>query len=179
MARLVALLRGINLGSHNKVPMADLKAICIGLGWTEVETYIQSGNVVFQAAGSAAALERALEGALESELGVKTPVLVRSKSEWTRIVGSNPFAAEGEREANRLLCGLSKKPLAGGAAQALAERAVAGEQVREDGGVLWFHYPEGVARSKLTPALIDRAAGSPVTARNWRTMVKLGEMLAP
>lgn len=179
MTRLVALLRGINLGSHNKVPMTDLKAICIGLGWTEVETYIQSGNVVFKAAGSAVALERALEEALESALGVKTPVLVRSRSQWTRIVGANPFPAEAEREANRLLCGLSKKPLAGGAAEALAGRAVGGESVREAAGVLWFHYPEGVARSKLTPALIDRAAGSPVTTRNWRTMVRLGEMLAP
>jgi uncharacterized protein (DUF1697 family) len=179
MTRLVALLRGINLGSHNKVPMAQLKAICCGLGWDEVETYIQSGNVVFKAGGTAAALERALEAALESELGVKTPVLVRSKSEWNGIVAANPFPAVGEREANRLLCGVSKKPLDGGAALALAERAVAGERVREAAGVLWFHYPEGVARSKLTPALIDRAAGSPVTARNWRTMVKLGEMLAP
>lgn len=179
MTRLVALLRGINVGGRNGVPMAKLKAICAGLGWDELETYIQSGNVVFKAAGAAPALERALEQALETELNVKTDVLIRSKAQWNRIMASNPFASEAEAQANYVLCGIAKKALAGGAAAAVAEKAAAGERVREGGGVLWFHYPVGVGRSKLTTALIDRAAGSPVTGRNWRTMVKLQQMLAP
>ncbi|HEX2763348.1 MAG TPA: DUF1697 domain-containing protein [Allosphingosinicella sp.] len=179
MARLVALLRGINVGGRNLVPMAELKAMAAALGWDEPQTYIQSGNLVFKAAGSAAALERALEAALEQKPGIRTDVLVRTKAQWNAIVAANPFRADAEKDPNLVLCGIPKKGLAGGAAEALAARAAAGERVREAGGVLWFHYPEGAGRSKLTPALIDRSAGSPVTARNWRTMLKLGEMLAP
>ena len=176
MARSIALLRAVNVGGR-KLPMADLRALCGELGWEDVETYIQSGNLLFTAAGAAAALETKLEQAIAARFGFHSDAIVRTAPQWRRLAGSNPFPEESGREPNRVLAGLAKSKLAAGAAAAIAEAATGGERVKEADGALWFHYPEGVGISKLTPKLIDRAAGSPVTARNWRTVSALLEML--
>jgi uncharacterized protein (DUF1697 family) len=178
MARFIALLRGINVGGRTIVPMAELRVLCAGIGWGDVATYIQSGNVVFEAAEAPAELETALEAALADRFAFAPPVMVRDAGAWARILAANPFPAEAEAEPSRVLVGLAKAKLADGAAAQLQERARAGERVAQAGGALWFHYPNGVGTSKLTPALIDKAAGSPVTGRNWRTMIKLQEMVA-
>ncbi len=176
--RWIGLLRGVNVGGRSRVPMAELRALCEGLGWSDVETYIQSGNLVFMADGKADALEARLETALAAEMRVETSALVRSAAAWKRLIAANPFAEASAKAPNRVLLGLSKKPLLPTAAQALQAKAADGERVEAAGGALWFHYPDGVGRSKLSPSLIDRLAGSPVTARNWRTVLKLGEMSA-
>ena len=175
MARLIALLRAVNVGGR-KLPMAELRALCGNLGWEDVETYIQSGNLVFSAPGKAEALETKLEKAIKERFGFHSEVMVRSASQWAKLLAANPFGEASEAEPNRVLVGLPKSELASGAAGAIAARASAGERVEAAGGALWFHYPEGVGTSKITPSLIDRSAGSPVTARNWRTMLKLHEM---
>ena len=177
MGRNIALLRGINVGGRTSIPMAELRALCESLGWKEVQTYIQSGNIVFEAKGAAATLEAQLEEAVERRFGIATPVLVRSAKQWHALVAANPFPEAAEAEPNRLMLSLSKRPPAAGAAAAVQERALNGERVEESGGALWIHYPGGAGTSKLTPALLDRLAGSPVTARNWRTVVKLAEMV--
>jgi len=176
MAKLLALLRAVNVGGR-KVPMAELRALCEALGWTEVETYIQSGNVVFAAGGKAPELEAALEAALRKAFGFEVPAIVRTADQWSRLAAANPMREAAEREPNRVQLLVSKKPLAEGAAERLIERARNGEAVAEAGGALWFHFPAGVAGSKLTPALIDKASGSPATGRNWRTVLKLQEMM--
>lgn len=176
--RWIGLLRGVNVGGRSRVAMAELRALCAGFGWREVETYIQSGNLVFAAEETAAALETRLEKGLAERMGVTTAVLVRSAAEWRRLIDSNPFAEASKNEPNRVLLGLSKAGLQPGAAAALQATAADGERVEAGGGALWFHYPAGAGRSKLSPSLIDRLAGSPVTARNWRTVLKLAEMAA-
>lgn len=175
MARLIALLRAVNVGGR-KLPMAGLRSLCAELGWENVETYIQSGNLVFTAEGRPEDLEAELEKAIERRFGFHSDAMVRSGAQWAELIGANPFPAESQAEPNRVLAGLAKRKIASGVAEAIAARAVAGERVAEAGGALWFHYPAGVGVSKITPTLIDRTAGSPVTARNWRTMLKLGEM---
>lgn len=167
MARFVGLLRGINVGGHKPVPMAELRALCEKLGWREVETYIQSGNVVFTAA---AAAEAALEKAIAKRFGFPVDVIVRSAKAWPARC---PWP---DREPNRVMLLLSKATPKPGAVEALRERA-AGEAIEAVGGAIWVHYPEGVGKTKLTPALLDRVIGSPVTARNWTTVQKLGGML--
>ena len=174
MARLIALLRAVNVGGR-KLPMAELRALCAELGWEDVETYIQSGNVVFAAPGDGAEMERRLEEAIKGRFGMDVPVIVRTASQWAAYVAANPFPGAAEEEPNRLQFLVSKKPLRSGADR-LMERARAGEAVKAAGGALWFHFPEGVATSKLVPALIDQAAGSPSTSRNWRTVLRLQEM---
>jgi uncharacterized protein (DUF1697 family) len=173
MAKWIALLRGINVGGHNKVPMAALRDLCDGLGWKEVETFIQSGNVVFEAAGTPAKLEAAVEEALGKRFGFRPAAIIRSSASWSKLLDANPFAAEAAAEPAKVMVALSKQKLTSGAAAAIEAKAAAGEKVREAGGALWFHYPEGAGRSKIAPAAIDKAAGSPVTARNWRTALAL------
>jgi uncharacterized protein (DUF1697 family) len=173
---MVALLRAVNVGGR-KLPMAELRALCTGLGWTDVATYIQSGNLVFTAPGTPEANEETLERAIEKEFGLDVPVVVRSKAEWAKYPGLNPFPGAAKDEPAKLHLLLSKRPPAKGAAEAIDARAKAGEQVREAGGALWIHYPEGAGTSKLTPSLIDRAIGSPGTARNFNTLLKLLELL--
>jgi len=176
MGRMVALLRAVNVGGR-KLPMAELRALCGELGWSDTQTYIQSGNLVFTAPGKAGALEETLEKAIAKEFGLDVPVIVRSKAEWAKYPGLNPFAKAAKDEPGKLHILLSKRPPAAGAAEAIQARAKAGEQVRQAGDALWLHYPEGAGQSKLTPSLIDRALGSSGTARNYNTLMKLKEML--
>ena len=173
---MVALLRAVNVGGR-KLPMAELRALCAELGWEEVATYIQSGNVVFTAEGKPEAIERTLEQAIEARFGLAVPVIVRTAAEWARYAAGNPFRQAAKDEPNRLMLLLSKAPPAEGAEEVIQARAVAGEKVERAGDALWFHYPAGAGTSKLTPTLIDRAIGSPGTARNHNTVMKLKEML--
>jgi uncharacterized protein (DUF1697 family) len=173
MGRMVALLRAVNVGGR-KLPMAGLRALCGELGWTGVATYIQSGNLVFTAKAKPKALETQLEDAIRKRFALDVPVIVRAAAEWSAYPAANPFPKE---PPNRVMLLLSKAPPAAGAETAIEARAAAGERVRRAGDALWFHYPEGAGASKLTPALIDRCVGSPATARNYNTVVKLAEML--
>jgi uncharacterized protein (DUF1697 family) len=177
MTRMVGLLRAVNVGGR-KLPMAQLRELCADLGWTEVRTYIQSGNLVFSAAGKPAAIEACLEQAIERRFGFEVPVMVRSARAWSALRAGNPFPEAARDAPNRLMLMVAKKPPAEGAEATIQSRATAGEQVKRAGEGIWIHYPEGVGRSKLTPTMIDRAIGSPATARNYRTIVKLEEMLA-
>jgi uncharacterized protein (DUF1697 family) len=177
MARFVALLRGINVTGRNKVGMAELRAAAGELGWSKVDTYIQSGNLVAEAPASQAELEAQLEEAIQERFGISVPVVIRSAAEWPAYAVGNPFPEAAEREPNRLMLLLSKAPPRPDAADALQQRARDGELVRLVGDALWIHYPGGAGTSKLTPALIDRLVGSSATARNWRTVLKLQDML--
>lgn len=174
----IALLRGINVGGRNIVPMAGLRELCAGLGWRDVRTYIQSGNVVFSAEGDAGGMEGALEGAIAERFGLSISVVVRSGTAWARAAAANPFGAESEASPNLVMMCVSKGPVRRGAAAELRARAADGERVEVAGGVLWVYYAGGAGRSKLSPGVLDRAAGSAVTARNWRTVGVLRGMVA-
>lgn len=178
MGRMVALLRAVNVGGR-KLPMAELRALCSELGWADVATYIQSGNVVFTADAGPQAIEAQLEEAIVKRFGLEVPVIVRTAGQWAKFPPGNPFARAAKDAPNRVMLLLSKAPPAAGAEEAIQARAVAGEQVKRAGDALWFHYPEGAGTSRLTPSLIDRAVGSPATARNYRTVTTLLEMLDP
>lgn len=176
MGRMVALLRAVNVGGR-KVPMAELRALCAELGWEDVATYIQSGNLVFTGKGEPAALEAELERAIRRKFGLDVPVIVRTAVQWAKLAAANPFPKAAREEPNRLQLLVSKKRPNPDAAETLLARAQGGERVEAAGGALWFHFPAGVGVSKLTPALIDKACGSPSTGRNYRTVTKLKEML--
>jgi uncharacterized protein (DUF1697 family) len=178
MTRRVALLRAVNVGGR-KLPMAELRALCEKLGWSDVATYVQSGNVVFSAAGNSAELEEALEAAIAGRFGFEAPAFVRTSAEWKSYASANPFPREAAETPNRLLLYVPKKPPAREAESAIQGRAADREVVKRSGEALWIHYPDGSGRSKLTPSLIDKAIGSPATSRNYRTVVTLQEMLDP
>lgn len=175
--RRVALLRAVNVGGR-KVPMAQLRQIAEDLGWHDVATYIQSGNLVFTATGTRGELEAKLAAALEAAFGFEVPVLVRGASEWSSIVAANPLQEAAEADPRRLMLALAQEPIAGNCLETLREVAGDVERVERAGEAIWIHFREGSARSRITPKVLDRAAGSPVTTRNWRTVVRLDAMLA-
>jgi uncharacterized protein (DUF1697 family) len=172
----VALLRGINVSGRNLIPMAELRAVCAALGWREVRSYIQSGNLVFAADEETAVLEHTLEQAIRQRFALAVPVIVRPTARWSDYLNSNPFLQASQVEANRVMLALAKSLLLPDAAERLQERAAATERIRQSADALWIHFGEGAGQSKLTTALLDKLVGSPVTMRNWRTVLKIGEM---
>lgn len=176
VSRRLALLRAVNVGGR-KVPMAGLRALAGELGLGEPTTFIASGNLLFDADDDAGALEERIEAALATRFGIDVPTLVRDGADWSSLLTANPFPEAAAGRPNLLMVGLSKRPLAADAVRLLRERAGVGERVEAAGGALWFDYGERSAASRLTPSFIDRAAGSPVTTRNWRTATKLGELM--
>ncbi len=171
MTRTVALLRGINVGGNRKVPMRDLTAVAERLGYARVATYIQSGNVVFDAADSG----RGLAAALESRFGFAIDVVTRAAEAWEALAASSPFPdAEAERpQLLHVAIGPSDAPDRLEELRARCDQ----ERVALQSGVWWIDYAGGVGRSRLTPALLDRLAGMPMTARNWRTVQELRRLL--
>jgi len=178
MPAFVALLRAVNLGPHNKVSMADLKALAEGLGLLEARTLLQSGNLVFQTkARPTAGLEKLLEDALAKQLSLKTPVLVRSASDWRAALDANPFAAEAKSDPSHLLAMPLKAKPEKNAVTELTKAIVGRETVKLVGQVLYLVYPDGIGESKLTAALIEKKLGVAGTARNWNTALKLAAAL--
>lgn len=173
----VALLRGINVGGGNKILMADLRSCCTRNGCEQVRTYIQSGNLVLTSGMSAERLEKRLEIAIQQDFGFALSVLVRSGSVWQSYVKGNPFRSEVKSEARWVLLCLSKRPPTATAASDLRLRATRGERVIRKGDAIWIHYSKGIAQSKLSPTVLGRLMESPVTTRNWRTVLKLDEMV--
>jgi len=161
--------------------MAELRALGEELGWRDVRTYIQSGNLVFAADRSGKCVERRLEDELEAGLSDRfawsVPVIVRGASRWTGYLRGNPFPAAATATPNLVMLGLSKEPPSPEAQGALRDRARDGEQIDLVDDVLWIHFPSGIARSKLAQTLLDRVVGSPVTMRNWNTVQEIGAML--
>lgn len=172
----LALLRGINVGGHNRVSMAELRDVCHSLGWEGVRTYVQSGNVVFRGAGPDAELEDALQAALERRLQVSPPVIIRDLVRWAAYLATDPFPKIVSIEPNRVLLAVSKAVPSATASEVLQARANAGERIARAGDGFWIHFPEGSGRSRITPAILDRAFGSPVTTRNWRTVLALRDL---
>lgn len=172
----IALLRGINVGGRNKVPMAELRSLVAGLGWVDVQSYIQTGNLVFGAAADPSRLADELEAAIERHFGLLVPVIIREARNWSGYLTTNPFPEASESEPNLVMLALSKDPPKEGVPDELHARATQGERVRQVGSALWIHYAGGAGRSKLSPGLLDRVVGSAVTTRNWRTVRELAKM---
>lgn len=175
MPACVALVRGINVGGRNLVAMADLRRLGERLGLEDVRSLLQSGNLVFRTRTvDTEALEARLEHEAGKRLGLKAPAFfVRTADEWAALVKKNPFRAEAERDPARLLAVLVKEAPRPAAVAALRDAIRGGEQVEARGRVAYFYYPDGVGRSKLTPAIVDRHLPGPGTARNWNTVLKL------
>ena len=178
MPGFVALFRAINVGGRGTVAMADLRNMAAGLGLQAPATLLQSGNLVFTAQADAAALERAIEAAAKAELGLETRVLVRSAPQWAELVAACPFAEFARDDPGRLLA-MPLRDLPPPEAEAALRAAISGrEAVALHGATAYLAYPEGIGRSKLTSALVERRLGTIGTARNWNTVMKIAAALA-
>ena len=171
--RSVALLRGINVGGKHRVPMAELRALAEGLSWRDVRTVIQSGNLLFTAAGTEDKQATALERALAAEFGFEVPVVVRRRDALQQDLDGCPFGDALASRPNLLHAGWSRAALSPRLATAIEPYAKAGERIAVRGGCLWIDFENGVARSKVTSAVLDRLVGSSVTMRNGKTLAAI------
>jgi uncharacterized protein (DUF1697 family) len=174
MTRYIALLRGINVGGRNKVPMPALRAACESIGCTEVSTYIQSGNVVLTSALAAAKLGAELERVTAEQIGVAPAVMIRTHRQLVDAMAANPFpdADTADLHVGFLASAPDEAQLA-----AVAGLEHPNEAVAVVGSEVYFHLPAGMGRAKL-PELFGRRVKIPATVRNWRTVTTLAEQSA-
>jgi uncharacterized protein (DUF1697 family) len=178
MAVYVGLLRGINVGGNKMVAMAELREMVTALGFTDVKTLLQSGNVVFRGPAKATAkLESQLEAALETRFGMHVDFHVRSADEWRAMVEANPFHVEAKKDPGHLLVTCFKAPLDPASVKALRAAIPGRETLHADGRHLYMVFPDGVGTSKA-PALADKKLAARGTARNWNTVLKLAALMA-
>jgi len=182
MPRYLALLRGINVGGRNKVAMADLRQIAADLGYTDVSTYIQSGNLLFTATGNdAAGLATALERRIAERLGVRPVVVVLSEAELARVIADNPFPDEPNPRLVHAVFRNDDHSASGLAAIAAAAKTAQASGSRDEavivGRTLFLHTPDGFGRSQLAAQLVSSAAQAAGTARNWATVTRLMSLL--
>lgn len=179
MVTHIALLRAVNLGPHNAVAMADLRDFLARLGLADPRTILQSGNAVFQSGKQApAAVERLLETEAAKQLGLQTDFFVRTAKEWGALVAANPFPDEAERDPAHLVVMCLKAAPDSRAVAALQASITGREVVRAVGRQAYLVYPDGIGRSRLTNAAIEKKLGTRGTGRNWNTVLKLAA-LAP
>jgi len=177
MAAVIALLRAVNVGPYNKVKMETLREVLTDLGFLSVQTYIQSGNVIFKtSAKDLTRVAKKVEAAIEQHFGVKTLVVVRSPAEMRSVITRNPFAKRPGIEPGKLYIFFLAGEPTPEAREKVAQVKVGPEELRLDGRELYTYYPDGMGKSKVTPAVIERALKVSGTARNWNTVAKVLEM---
>lgn len=177
MAVLVSLLRGVNLGGHRKVKMDHLREIYESLGFTDVQTYINSGNVLFKTgARDLVRLRKKIEDAIESACGFRSDVILRTPAELREVLARNPYAARPNLDASRLgIHFLAGDPDAAARQKALAIDC-APEELQIHGYELFIYYHSGMARPKLKLPVVEKTLGTLGTTRNWNTVRKLLEL---
>lgn len=174
----VALLRGVNVGGHNRLAMADLEGLAAGLGLRDVATYVQSGNLIFTSELDASTLASSLRRAIAADLGVTCDVVVVSAADLRRAVAANPFPVDDPKKLHLIF---RTDPVdADGAAAVEAAQASARQKGSQDravvaGATLYLHTPAGLGRSDLAARLGRLKGGG--TARNWSTVTALVELL--
>ncbi len=166
----VALLRGVNVGGHGKVLMAELRELLSGLGFGDVRSYIQSGNVVFASLSTPDPI--ALKAAISARFAVAPDVVVRSAESLQRVVANNPFDLGEESDVH---VGFSAQSIARGVVDALDLDRLLPERCAILGSEIFLSLPNGIGKAKL-PSYLERRVNSPVTYRNWATVKRLLEM---
>jgi uncharacterized protein (DUF1697 family) len=173
MPLYIALLRGINVGG-NILKMDRLREVCAKLGAKNVRTYVQSGNVVFEAQGSASRWSETLERKLAGESRLPVSVIVRTAPEMAAVLAGNPFLKEKGIDTARLAVTFLQQSPPKAALEALAALKIGSERYHHAGEEIYLHCPNGFADSKLY--MLDKVLKQRTTTRNWNTVTKLCEM---
>jgi len=175
MGRHLALLRGINVGRAKRIAMADLRAVVAGLGYTDVQTLLVSGNVVFGAPGKRADHGARIQQAIERELGVSSRVTVLTAAEVAAAVGTNPLEALATNPSRHLVA-VPIRPADLKALEPLGRQRWSPEALALGRRVAYLWCPDSINDSPLLKA-VGRALPNGITSRNWSTMLKLHALL--
>ena len=174
---LISMLRGVNLGPHRRMRMEPLRAMYESIGFLEPQTCLQSGNVIFKTKEKDLAKVAAkIEKAIERDCGFHSDVVLRTAADLQKVIAKNPFASRADIHPGKLLVTfLVGDPDREAVGRISAIKAEA-EELHLLGRELYVYFRDGAGRSKLTPAIMERALKISGTARNWNTVQKLLEM---
>lgn len=172
----IVLLRGINLGGKNRLPMSELKPLLADLGCAQVRTYLQSGNVLVTITPAVARrMPKRLSECIADRFGITVPVVMRSAGELRRVASSNPYLTASANPKDLHVAFLEKAPDSSRAAKLDPSRSP-GDDFKLRGREIYLSLPGGVAKSKLTNAYFDATLNTISTMRTWRTVLKLDEI---
>jgi uncharacterized protein (DUF1697 family) len=177
MTVVVSMLRGVNLAGNRRIKMDALKTLYESLGLRNVQTYIQSGNVIFGTeARDLVRLAKRIENGIERTFGFRSAVIIRTASDLRDVIGRNPFATRPGIDSRKLLVTFLASHPDEEARDLFLKVKVDPEEFRIDGRELYIYFPNGMARPKLSPALVDKTLKTAGTGRNWNTVTKLLEI---
>jgi uncharacterized protein (DUF1697 family) len=177
MAIYISMLRGINVGGHKRIKMDQLRESFEALGFEQVKTYIQSGNVVFRAGKtSPSALSKKIEEKILSDFGFSASVVSRTSEEMGKTIENNPFLKERGIAVEKLHVTFMSEAPAAAALKKLTELVVAPDRLCYFGKELFFYLPNGVSQSVLMKKPVDGVLGVVITTRNWKTVNSLHQM---
>ena len=175
MTHRIILFRGMNTGGV-RAPVAEQRAMAVGMGLKNPRTLAASGNLVVESGKAADALEHDIEAAMDKTFGLKVAAMVRTPEQWAKLVAANPFPAEAKAHPAKVVAMVMKDGIKAGGLEAVQALAAGGERVEAVGGVLYFWFPNGQGETaifkKATPRMLGMGTG-----RNWNTVLKLAEMV--
>ncbi|MDH3706848.1 MAG: DUF1697 domain-containing protein [Acidimicrobiia bacterium] len=176
---VIALLRGINVGGHNRLPMADLRAIAADRGHDGARTHLQSGNLVLPGLGAEPAeVEAALATGIAERTGLTVPIIARTGAQIHEVVATNPYPAQAAADPTKVLVTFLPAP-APAALRAFDAAPHHPEDAHVAGTEIYLSLPSGIGRSKLATALHRIPNADAGTTRNWRTVLALADMSPP
>ena len=173
MARHIVLLRGVNIGSRNRVPMGELRELLTDAGYTDVQTYVQSGNAVVTTTKSAKTVARECERLIAGAFGLEIAVLTRTRAQLAKIVERNPLGDVADDDPKRYQVTFLDGRLSREVVRKLEDAVAPPEQFVVSGLEVYAWHPRGAARSRLWARLAGRDLGVNATARNWTTVTQL------
>jgi uncharacterized protein (DUF1697 family) len=177
MPIIISMLRGVNVGAHNRMKMDALRAVYESLGLRNPQTYVQSGNVVFKTdKRDLVALAKRIEDAIEKGFGFRPAVILRTTSELRGAIARNPFAKRRGIEPSRLLVTFLANDPGAEVREKILSLKTEPEELRMDGRELYIYFPNGMARPKMSWAVLEKTLGTPGTGRNWNSVTRLLEM---
>ena len=179
MAAYIAMLRGVNVTGHNTIKMEVLRGLCQGLGFRNVETYVQSGNIVFQALlENPEAISKRIGETVLRSFGFDTPVIVRTSKEMRNVIGNNPFLKEKGIDSYKLHVTFLSETAQKGSEKKLETLATNPDRFYPASHEIYLYCPGGYGRTRLSNNAIEKALSVEATTRNWKTTNTLFEMVS-
>ena len=174
MPVIVAMLRGVNLGAHNRIKMDALRDLCGSLDLLDVQTYVQSGNIVFRTKErNLSALAKKIRSGIEKKFGFNPEIILRSTSDLRNVIAKNPFAEMKDIEPGKLLVDFLSSEPSTDACKSVRAIKTDPETLHIDGREMYIYFPNGAGRSKLSWPALEKILKTPGTARNWNSVTKL------
>ncbi len=177
MPVLISMLRAVNLGNHNKIKMETLRALYSSLKFDHPQTYLQSGNVIFQTSERQLdVVAKRIQSGIEKKFACRTDIILRTTAELRSVVAKNPFAKRPNIEPSKLLIAFLARDPGDAARKTLEEQKFAPEELHVSGRELYIYFPDGIGKSKLPWPRIYKILNTPGTGRNWTSVTKMLEM---